>query len=196
MTSSAFFNQRENGEENDRLATGDDYHLFGCRVNPARLTDILRDHLAQLGHPGRRPVVGKTFVQRVAGRLDDVCRSIEIRLADLEMHDIAALRLQGPRFYQHFERGLCAETRHPFGQAKFVGLGHDEGIGVQPVSLARHTALVTLARAEIKESFRLRRDLEHDLASGMMRLDLPVRLGHVHQGKSLRHDWRDLVLLD
>src|SRR5204863_4370102 len=47
-----------------------------------------------------------------------------------------------------------------------------------------------------RKSFSLRRDLEHNLAPGVMRLYLLVRLGNVHQWKSLRHNWRDLVRLD
>ena len=109
-----FFDQREDGEEDDGLAAGDNDHFFGCRCYAARLTHILSDRLAQRRHPGGRPVVGEALVQGIARRLDDVARGIEIGLPDLEMDDVAALGLQRARFHQHFEGGLGAETRHAF----------------------------------------------------------------------------------
>ncbi len=41
--------------------------------------------------------MSKAFVQRLTSRVDDICRSIEIWLADFEMNDIATFRLQRPR---------------------------------------------------------------------------------------------------
>ena len=70
--------------------------------------------------PGGGPVMGEALVQRVAGRLDDVLRRIEIGFADLEMNDVAPLRLERARLHQHFEGRLSAEPRHPFGEAKFA----------------------------------------------------------------------------
>ena len=64
-------------------------------------------------------------MQCVTSRIDDVARRIEIRLADLEMNDVAAFCLQRSRFRQYFEGGLGAETRHALGQAQFSGLSHD-----------------------------------------------------------------------
>ncbi len=67
--------------------------------------------------------MGEPLVQGVASRLDDVAWRIEIGLPDLEVDDIAALRFQRSRLHQHFESGLGAETRHAFGEAKFIRCG-------------------------------------------------------------------------
>ena len=67
----------------------------------------------------------EALVQRVASRLDDVARRIEIGLADFQMNDVAALRLERSRFHQHFERGLRAESRHALGEPEFMCLMHD-----------------------------------------------------------------------
>ena len=58
-------------------------------------------------------------------RVDDVGRRIEIRLPDLEMDDVAALRFQRSRLHQDFESRLRAETRHAPGktQRKHVPYG-------------------------------------------------------------------------
>ncbi len=61
-----FFHQREDGEEDDGLAAGDNDHFFGCCFYPARLTHVLSDGLAQLWHAGRRSVVREALVQGVA----------------------------------------------------------------------------------------------------------------------------------
>jgi hypothetical protein len=36
------------------------------------------------------------------------------------VNDVAPLRFERARFYQHFESGLGAEARHAFGKAKFT----------------------------------------------------------------------------
>ena len=43
---------------------------------------------------------------------DDGGRCIEIGLADLEVDDVAALRLECPRLCEDLERGFRPETRH------------------------------------------------------------------------------------
>ena len=62
--------------------------------------------------------------------VDDVARRIEIRFADFEMNDIAALCFQRLRFHQHFERGLGAETRHARRETKFLALSHHGEISI------------------------------------------------------------------
>jgi hypothetical protein len=47
------------------------------------------------------------------GGFRDVAGRVEVGLADLEMDDVAALRLQGPRAYEDLERGLRSQPRHP-----------------------------------------------------------------------------------
>ena len=63
--------------------------------------------------------MSEALVQSVGRRVDDVGRRIEIGLADLEMNNVAALRLERSRLDQHFERGLGAQTRHAPGEAEF-----------------------------------------------------------------------------
>src|SRR6266508_3178009 len=67
----------------------------------------------------------EALAQCVTSRLDDVARCIEIGLADLQMNDVAALRLERFRFHQHFERGLCAESLHAPGEPELMCLMHD-----------------------------------------------------------------------
>src|SRR5205814_1015655 len=114
----------------------------------ARLTHVLSDGFAELGQTGRRPVVGKTLVQGIGRRPDDVARRIEIGLADLEMNDVAAFCLQRARFHQYFESGLCAETRHTLGEAKFVGVFHRTKI-----MGAGNLSLNSVKRAWLSRSF-------------------------------------------
>ena len=68
----------------------------------------------------------ETFVQRVGRGADNIARRVEIRFTDLEVNNIAPLRLQRARFYQYFKRCLSAQPRHPPGETKFAlgGLMH------------------------------------------------------------------------
>ena len=59
--------------------------------------------------------MGEPLVQRIASRVDDVIGRIEIGFPDLEMDDVAALRLERSCFHQHFEGGLGPEIRHALG---------------------------------------------------------------------------------
>src|SRR5690349_9169020 len=56
-------------------------------------------------------------VERPLGRLAGLGGRVEVRLADLEMDDVAALRLEGSRPGGDLERGLGADVAHPFGDA-------------------------------------------------------------------------------
>src|SRR5450759_4014046 len=67
--------------------------------------------------------MSEAFVQRVCRRVDDIARRIEIGFADLEVNDVATLRLQRFRLHQHFERSFSAETRHARGEAEFALCG-------------------------------------------------------------------------
>jgi len=58
--------------------------------------------------------VRPTFTQGVNAGIHDICRCIEIGLADLQMNNAFARLFQSPRFVQYFKRGLstaatCAE---------------------------------------------------------------------------------------
>src|SRR5436309_11094251 len=68
--------------------------------------------------------MGETFVQGIARGVDDVGRRIEIRLANLQMDNVAALCFQRPRLHQNFEGGLGAQTRHTLRETKFAGFMH------------------------------------------------------------------------
>jgi hypothetical protein len=74
--------------------------------------------------------MSESLVQRIASRVDDIARRIEIGLANLEMDDVAAFCLQCLRFHQHFERSLSAKTRHSRGEPKFAGLSHHSEISI------------------------------------------------------------------
>ncbi len=55
-----------------------------------------------------------TGFERFGACADNVGRGIEVRLADLEVHDIHALGFQPPGFRQNFESGFGTETAHSF----------------------------------------------------------------------------------
>jgi len=74
--------------------------------------------------------MGETFMQRIARRVDDVRRRIEIRFPNLKMDDVAPLSLQRPRLNQNFESGLGSETRHTLGEVEFPSLSHDGEISI------------------------------------------------------------------
>src|ERR1035441_5563352 len=56
-------------------------------------------------------------IQRLLGRLHHVCRSREIRFADLQMHHAPPSRLERARPYQHIERRFHADARHSVSQS-------------------------------------------------------------------------------
>ena len=62
------------------------------------------------------------------------------------MDNVAALGLQCSRFYQDFESGLGAETRHAFGEAEFGDRVHPAFVRrpsyARIVALAIHRAAV------------------------------------------------------
>src|SRR5205823_2866954 len=71
--------------------------------------------LAEGGDPRVRRVMGRALVEGPLRRLADVRRRVEIGLADLEMDDVAALRLEGPRPGGNLECGLGADHAHALG---------------------------------------------------------------------------------
>jgi hypothetical protein len=42
-------------------------------------------------------------------------RRRKVRLADFQVNDVLALRLEGTGTLEHFERGFDSNPRHPFG---------------------------------------------------------------------------------
>ena len=85
--------------------------------------------------------MGEALVQRVTSCVDDIAGRIEIRFPDLEMDDVAALCLERSCFYQYFEGGFSAETRHALGEAEVSlhGLIHDDEINT--ITLVRNLSL-------------------------------------------------------
>ena len=81
-------------------------------MHPAPLTQIPRDRLAQLDHTCGRGVVRLSSLKRGDTRRDDRRRRIEIRLTDLKVNDVAAFRLERPRFGEDLECRLRPEARH------------------------------------------------------------------------------------
>src|SRR5439155_3008669 len=116
----------ENCEEHDRLAAGNNHNFLGSDFNSAAAAYFLRNSLAQIRKSCGRAIMRPSGTEGVDRGVNDVGRSIEIRLADFEMDDVLALPLQRTRPVQNFEGGLRAQPRHAFRQTKFElgGLGH------------------------------------------------------------------------
>ena len=75
--------------------------------------DVHRDRLANRRDAGRRGIAVMAVAQRFRARLDDVWRSLEVRLPDSEIDDVAPLPRKRLGPCQDLERGLGAEHRHP-----------------------------------------------------------------------------------
>ena len=80
--------------------------------------------------------MSKAFVERLARGVDDVGRCIEIGFPNLEVNNVASLRLQRSRLDQNFKSGLRAEARSPLCEAKIAGLSHDGEIKQFPEVLS------------------------------------------------------------
>src|SRR5215470_9892096 len=87
---------------------------FGRGGHSARLADVPGDRLAQLRQARRRAVMRGARVERALGRLLDVLRRVEVRLADLEVHDLLALPFQRTGAREHLERRFRSQPSHPF----------------------------------------------------------------------------------
>src|SRR5215813_3740790 len=74
---------------------------------------ILRDGDAQLGYAGRGSVVRSATAQRFTASGNNVVGCIEIRLAYLKVHDIAALSLQRLSPREHLKGRLRTQPAHP-----------------------------------------------------------------------------------
>jgi hypothetical protein len=73
--------------------------------------------------------VGEAFLERLLAGLDDVARRVEVRLADLQVDDLASGGLDGLGAGQHLEGGLGAEPGHAVGEGDschgpMIGRGH------------------------------------------------------------------------
>ena len=108
----------EDREEEERLGARAHQHALGVDRDAARARQLGGRGLAQLGQPGARAVVRLARAHRRAAGLDDVRRGREVRLADLEVDDVAPRALQRPRPRQHRERGLRPELSDPARQRR------------------------------------------------------------------------------
>jgi hypothetical protein len=112
----ALLEQREEHEEHHRLGAGVDHHLVGLAGHAAAPGAVLGDGLAQGGQAGRGAVVREALAEGFLRGVHDVRRRVEIGLADLEVHHVLALRLEGAGAGQDFKGGLGPETRHAGGE--------------------------------------------------------------------------------
>jgi hypothetical protein len=108
----AFLEQREHDEEHDRLGTGRDDDVVGVARNAALRAPDVRDRLAELRQPRGRAVMRPALLECLGRRLADELRRVEVGLADLEVNDLAAGRLERARTREHLERGLGSQTAH------------------------------------------------------------------------------------
>src|SRR5438270_8533037 len=74
--------------------------------------------------------MGESLVERFGRGIDNVSRSIEIRLTDFQMNNIASFGFERFRFDQNFKRGLGSEPRHSCRKPKFAlsSFVHNRGI--------------------------------------------------------------------
>src|SRR5207249_210095 len=104
----------------DGLCARRDHHFAGVDRNAAPASRVLGDRLAQLGKPGGRAIMRPAVAQGARGRVDDVVRGGEVRLADLEVNDVAALGLELPGADEDLKRPFRAQARHALGESKFL----------------------------------------------------------------------------
>ena len=86
--------------------------MGGIDLHAMALVQIGRHRLAHLGDAVGGGIAVMAVAQRLAGGLDDMGRSLEVRLADAEIDDLLALGLQGLGAGEHFEGGLGAQAAH------------------------------------------------------------------------------------
>src|SRR5207302_8762852 len=84
-------NKRQHREENNRLATRNDYHFIACNRYLARAAHIIGDGLAQFGETGGWTVVSPALMQGGDRSFNDVVRGVEIGLADLKVNNFFSL---------------------------------------------------------------------------------------------------------
>ena len=77
------------------------------------LGEVRGARLAEGRDSGRRAVVRVPVEQGLGARFDDVARSREVGLADLEVDDAATLRFELARAGEHLECRLRAEPLEP-----------------------------------------------------------------------------------
>ena len=125
----------------------------GSTSMPRERGQVARGLLAELRNAGRRAVVRLARSERRGRSLPDVERRVEVRLADLEVDDLAALPLELARPGEHAERRLGSEPLEAVGEAGRRGRRarvhaksvHDETVSVH--GFEPYRALGDLVRA-------------------------------------------------
>ena len=131
----AWLAEHQAGEEHGRLAARLDHDVFGVDGDAAVGLDVLGHRQAQFGDAVGRGVAVVAVGQGLAAGLDDVLGRLEVRLADPEVDDAAALGGQRIGPGQHLEGGLGAQVAHAFGELH-AGVMARPGPGSKPGSLA------------------------------------------------------------
>ena len=108
MTSSPSSISARIGKKMIGLPPGTTHTFSGPTVMPRVSLTCFASTSRKSGISLRRPVMRPALIERLLGRLDDVLRRVEIGLADLQVNDAAALRLQRAGLHQNLERGLDA----------------------------------------------------------------------------------------
>ena len=116
----AFIDEREDREEDDRLAAGNDHDFVRRDFHTAGAADIFGHSLAQFGLAGGGAVVCPTAAHRVGAGFDHIGRSIKVGLADFQVDHALTLAFERARLVEDLESGFGAQPRHTAGQLQFV----------------------------------------------------------------------------
>ena len=98
----------EEGVEQHRLGPRNDDDVLCTRAYAAP-RERRCNRIAEGGQTGRIHIPGLAIVQRADGCLDHVGRGRAVRLADLEVHHVAAGGLEAACRHEHLERALARE---------------------------------------------------------------------------------------
>ncbi len=93
----AFIDERQDGEEDDGLAAGNDHDFVGRDLHATGSADVFGEGLAQFGLAGGGAVVRPAAAHRVGAGFDHVGGSVKIGLADFQVDHALALTLQRAR---------------------------------------------------------------------------------------------------
>jgi hypothetical protein len=101
---------RQDREEQEGLRAVADEHPLRRHLDAAGARQLLGDGRPEAGQAGARAVVRRACPHGGEGRLRDVLGCREVRLADLQMDDVPALRFELARPGQDGERRLRSEA--------------------------------------------------------------------------------------